>query len=161
MVLSNQMKANPDKGHFICSSNEELNIVMEDQTISNSNYEKLLGVLLDSKLTFKPHIDSICRKAGLKLNAISRIIPYMHFSKRRLLVNAFLSSQFNYYPLIWMCHIRMLNNRISRLHERCLQIIHNGKHASVDSFKTAIKTRKPDRCPCRICKTYLQNIGYL
>ena len=32
---------------------------------------------------------------------------------------------------------------------------------SVDSFKTAIKTWKPDRCPCRICKTYLQNIGYL
>ena len=32
---------------------------------------------------------------------------------------------------------------------------------AVDSFKTAIKTWKPDRCPCRICKTYLQNTGYL
>ena len=32
---------------------------------------------------------------------------------------------------------------------------------SVDSFKTAIKICKPDRCSCRICKTYLQNIGYL
>ena len=75
------MKANPDKCHFICSSNENLNIVTEDQTISNSNFEKLLGVLLDSKLPFKPHVDSICLKAGLKLNAISRIIPYMDFSK--------------------------------------------------------------------------------
>ena len=56
--------------------------MIEDQTISNSNCEKLLGMLLDSKLTFKPHVDSICRKAGLKLNAISRIIPYMDFSKR-------------------------------------------------------------------------------
>ena len=78
----NQMKANPDKCHFICSSNEKLNIVIEEQTISNSNCEKLLGVLLDSKLTFKPHVDSICKKAGLKLNTISRIIPYMDFSKR-------------------------------------------------------------------------------
>ena len=86
------MKANPDKWHFICRSNDKLKIVIEDQTISNSNCEKLLGVLLDSKLTFKPHVDSICRKAGLKLNAISRIIPYMDFSKRRLLVNAFFSS---------------------------------------------------------------------
>ena len=32
---------------------------------------------------------------------------------------------------------------------------------SLDIFKTAIKTWKPDRCPSRICKTYLQNIGYL
>ena len=30
---------------------------------------------------------------------------------------------------------------------------------SVYSFKTAIKTWKPDRCPCRIGKTYLQNMG--
>ena len=32
---------------------------------------------------------------------------------------------------------------------------------SVDSFKTAIKRWKPDSCPCDLCKTYLQNIGYL
>ena len=32
---------------------------------------------------------------------------------------------------------------------------------SVDSFKTAIKRWKPESCPCRLCKTYLQNMGYL
>ena len=31
---------------------------------------------------------------------------------------------------------------------------------SVDSFKTAIKKQKPESCPCHLCKTYLQNIGY-
>ena len=91
-------------------------------------------MLLDSKLTFKPHVDSICRKAGLKLNAISRIIPYMAFSKRRLLVNAFFSSQFNYCLLIWMFHNRMLNNRINRLHVRCLRIIYNDKHTSFEKL---------------------------
>ena len=130
----NQMKANLDKFHFTCSSNEKLNIVIEDQTISNSNCERLLGVLLDSKLTFKPHVDSICQKAGLKLNAISRIIPCMEFSKRRLPVNAFFSSQLNYFPLIWMCHDRMLNNGINRLHERCLRIIYNDKHTSFEEL---------------------------
>ena len=32
---------------------------------------------------------------------------------------------------------------------------------SVGSFKTAIKRWKPESCPCRLCKTYLHNIGYL
>ena len=136
----NQMKANPDKCHFISSSNEKLNIVIEDQTISNSNFEKLLGVLLDSKLTFKPQVDSICQKAGLKLNVISRIIPYMDFSKTRLLVNAFLSSQFNYCSLIWMCHNTMLNNRTNSLHERFLRIIYNDKHTS---FEKLLEKDKP------------------
>ena len=30
----------------------------------------------------------------------------------------------------------------------------------VDSFKTTIKKWKPESCPCRLCTTYLQNIGY-
>ena len=32
---------------------------------------------------------------------------------------------------------------------------------SIESFKMAIKAWKPKSCPCRLCKTYLQNIGYL
>ena len=31
---------------------------------------------------------------------------------------------------------------------------------SVDSFKIAIKRWKPESCPCRLCKTYLHNIGF-
>ena len=32
---------------------------------------------------------------------------------------------------------------------------------SLESFKMAIKEWKPDLYPCRLCKTYVQNIGYL
>ena len=28
-------------------------------------------------------------------------------------------------------------------------------------FKERIKTRSPDNCPCRFCKTYLKDIGYI
>ena len=32
---------------------------------------------------------------------------------------------------------------------------------SIESFNMAINEWKPESCPCRLCKTYLQNIGYL
>ena len=35
------------------------------------------------------------------------------------------------------------------------------KKESIESFKMAIKEWKPESCPCRLCKTYLENIGYL
>ena len=39
---------------------------------------------------------------------------------------AFLSSQFAYCPLIWMMfHNRTLNNRINKLQERALRLVHN------------------------------------
>ena len=88
MVADNQMKANPDKCHFICSSNLKTSIMIENRQIHNSTCEKLLGVFFDSKLTFQSHIGNICKKAAHKLNAISRITPYMDFNKRKLVVNA-------------------------------------------------------------------------
>ena len=31
----------------------------------------------------------------------------------------------------------------------------------IEKFKIAIKKWKPESCPCRLCRVYLQNIGYL
>ena len=39
----------------------------------------------------------------------------MELRKRRMLVNAFFISQFNYCLVIWMCRSRVLNNKINRL----------------------------------------------
>ena len=61
------------------------------------------GVRFDSKLTFDAHNNDICKKAGLKLNTLARIKPYMDLDKR-LLLNASFMSQFNYCQLVWMCH---------------------------------------------------------
>ena len=81
----NQIKANPDKYHFLCSSNSEVSLTIKNQKIKNSNLGKLLGIKLDAKLNFNSYIHDICQKAGQKLNAISRITPYMDFAKRLLL----------------------------------------------------------------------------
>ena len=70
------------------------------------------------------HISSICKKAGAKLNAHARISHYIDEGKRRLM-NAFFNSQFNYCPLTCLLHSRKLNNKINRLHERCLKIVYN------------------------------------
>ena len=53
----------------------------------------------------------------------------MNFKKKQSATNAFFSSQFNYCPLIWMCHNRTHSNKINRLHERCLRIICNDKRS--------------------------------
>ena len=59
---------------------------------------------------------TFAKQAGLKLNALARITPYMDLNKKRLLLNAFFMSQFNYCRLFWMRHNRMKNNKINRLH---------------------------------------------
>ena len=84
-----QVKANPDKCHFICSSSIKKSIMIENEQIRNNSCENILSVFLDSKLTFQSRIDNTCKKASQKLNAISRITLPMDFNKKRLTVNAF------------------------------------------------------------------------
>ena len=47
---NNQMKANPYKCHFICSSDLKTSIRIENWHIHNSTSKKMLDVFFDSKL---------------------------------------------------------------------------------------------------------------
>ena len=45
-------------------------------------------------------------------------------------MKAFIESQFNYCPLIWMLHSRTLNNKINRIHERALRTVYSDYNSS-------------------------------
>ena len=85
----NQMKRNKDKCHVILSLQDNVHVNIGTVQTENSKSQKLLGINIDSKLTFKDHINSICKKASAKLNSLGRISYCMDPLKRRLLVNAF------------------------------------------------------------------------
>ena len=55
--------------------------------ISNSIYEKLLGIHIDNKLTLEPQVRSLCKKASQKLNAFARISFSLKLDKRKLVLN--------------------------------------------------------------------------
>ena len=58
-----------------------------------------------SKLKFDDHVNYLCKKAILKLNALIRIAP--NVSKKRIIMKSFIESLFGYCPLIWMFHSRL------------------------------------------------------
>ena len=73
---NNCMKVNTGKIHLLLSCN-----FRATATIDNSYIEVLLGITVDSNLTFENHINSICRKASQKLNALLKIAPNINIQK--------------------------------------------------------------------------------
>ena len=63
---NNLMKSNADKCHLLVSSNEKVTIKIGSYEIANTKREKLLGVYVDSGLSFDYHISEICQKASRK-----------------------------------------------------------------------------------------------
>ena len=125
---NNLSKGNVGKCHFLVSANKEVSLHVNTFKTKNDDCEKLLGVKFDSKLRFDQHVTDLCRKASRKIHALARVTPFMNLSKRRLLMNSFLKTPFNYCLLIRMCHSRENNKKINRLHERCLRTIYNHRH---------------------------------
>ena len=134
-VSNKVLKANHDKFHLLLSNpNPNISDKVDQYEISNSNCEKLLGIIIDNKLTFNNHVAGLCKKASQKLHALPRVSKYMNMNKRRTIMKAFIIAQFGYCPLVWMFHSRTLNNRINKIHERALRIVCNDEQSSFNGL---------------------------
>ena len=131
----NYFQLNADKCHHLISKHyKEIFINIEEEVIECSSSVKLLGVTIDNKLNFDEHVTKRCKKASQRIHALARISNYMSQDKLRILMKAFIESQFGYCPLVWMYHSRTLNNRINRLHERALRLVYRDPSLTSDKL---------------------------
>ena len=117
----NYVKIYSAKRHILFSGNDNVSAIIDNITIISENKTELQGIMLNSKLSFKDHIDNLCKKTIQKLNALARVAPYMCLEERETVIKAFVTSKFGYCPLVWIFHSRGLNNKINSLHERALR----------------------------------------
>ena len=96
----NFMKVNTGKSHLLLSGNSRAAATIDNNYTESEDEQVLLEITIDSNLTFKNHINSICKKASQKLNALARISPYMNVQKRRTIMRYIVTSQFKYCPFI-------------------------------------------------------------
>ena len=127
----NYFKANDDKCHLLVTNHsDETSLLVGKELIKGSKSVKLLGITIDNKLNINEHVSNICDKVSQKLHILARVAVFINTGKLRILMKAFIESQFNYCPLVWMFHSRTLNNRINRLHEKALRLVYKGGHCS-------------------------------
>ena len=98
---NNYFKMNADKSQLIVPNhNSEVIMYIDNNIIRSDKAVKLLGIHIDNNLDFKDHVTSLCKKASQKLHALARVAPFMEANKLRVLIKAFIESQFSYCPLI-------------------------------------------------------------
>ena len=106
------MKVSTDKSHLLLSGNTKLASNFNNNTIESEMKQELLGITINSNLSFEEHINNICKMANQELDALARISSYY------------------YCPLVWMFCRRKLNNKINAIHERALRIAYCDKHST-------------------------------
>ena len=88
------MKLNTDKCHLIIAGNkyEHIWAKLGEELIWEENSVKLLGVTIDRQLKFYKNVFDICTKAGRKLSALTRMISYLTFDKKKHFLSLSLST---------------------------------------------------------------------
>ena len=122
----NHMKPNSAKCHLLVTTEKSVSINIDRNNVTNKKEQKLLGIKFELSLSFKDHITSLCKK--------DRIVNYMDLPLRRVLMKAFITSQFSYGPLAWMLHSRTLNNCINNIHKRALRLTYKDSQSFINSF---------------------------
>ena len=120
------MKANGAKCHLLVTTEKSVSINIDRNNVTNKKEQKLLGIKFELFLSFKDHITSLCKK--------DRIVNYMDLPLRRVLMKAFITSQFSYGPLAWMLHSRTLNNYINNIHKTALRLTYKDSQSFINSF---------------------------
>ena len=115
---TNSLKANAGKFQFMIlkrKNHKRQRMVINSITVKETNEVILLGITTNNKLVFKKHIENLYRTAQYKLHALTSIRKYLTLDKAILLGNAFINSQFNYAPLIWMFCRKTLYHKIEKI----------------------------------------------
>ena len=97
-----KMTANRDKYHLLVSGKNNVTMNAGGFKIKNTECEKLLGIKVNCGLKFENYLDGVIKKASSKINALSRVTPFMNLSRKKMLVNSFFKSQLSFCPIVWM-----------------------------------------------------------
>ena len=141
----NFMKINKDKYHLMIFGNKctDSEVTIGNCTVKESDYERLLGVAFDKRLSFTKHVEELCKKANQTLHALAFLSIYTDLVKLELLMDAFIKLQFNYCPLAWMFHDRTINSNLNKICERALQIVcEDSGNDFVNNVNSSVTTHK-------------------
>ena len=99
------MIANTDEFHALLVRKDRenttgQNISFQGHAIKSEETVKLLGVTLDNEFNFDTHITNLCKKAATQPNVLKRLTSFIGFEQKKVLVQSFVYSHFNYCPLV-------------------------------------------------------------
>lgn len=95
------MVCNSSKTELIAFGAEEVEIVVEDGEFRSKEYIKILGLLVDSKLSWESHIDSVIQKCKSQIFALRYVRTFLNVKETCKVLKAHLVSVLTYGSPVW------------------------------------------------------------
>ena len=117
--------ANPEKFQSMTlgSTDQDFSFVVNGTHIKKSDDINLLGVNIDSKLTFDKHVSVVCSKVNKQLQLIKRFKWLVSRKTRQRLYNSVIQPAFQYCSDVWHhCGARS-KDKLEQLNKQALRVV--------------------------------------
>ena len=98
-------------------------IQLNNNQVDLSSEEKLLGVTIDSGLSFDSHINNVLKKCNSLLYLLSRIKMFLTVPMRKLFFNAYILPHLDYCCIIWGTCSASQEQKLVRFQKRAARLI--------------------------------------
>ena len=102
---------------------KEINLALNGENLTMISNDKVLGIFIDNNLTWKNHIDHICKKISSNVWLLSRIKQYLSLNHRIQFYKAYIQPHIDYCNIIWGGTCQSNLNRLFRLQKRACKVI--------------------------------------
>ena len=123
----NYLKANSGKSHAMLITDNELKINVKCSPLSNEKIVKLLGVTVDNKLSFEPHLNLVCTKVSQKRQALARVSKFIKEEDKGY-------HEGICYVEVQLLASRTLNNKVNKPHERVLRLVYKDRQSTLEDL---------------------------
>ena len=104
-LAANKLTLNVSKSKFMIISKKKqrpnLNVKINGQPLEECDTYKYLGVIIDKDLTWKPHIEYICKKISMACGSISKIRHCVDIDTLIEVYHALVYSYLRYGAMVW------------------------------------------------------------
>ena len=126
-IRANKLSLNLDKTKCMIFSNAidrlPMNIVLDGKVLEVVSTMKFLGLTIDNKLSWKPHIDNVCRTISQNIGLINKVKYYFPKPTLLMLYSSLILPYLNYGVIAWGHTHSTYLDRILLLQKKALRII--------------------------------------
>ena len=107
----------------LSNQTDEPTLRIHSEVLKNSSCEKLLGVKIDSTLSWNSQVDHICATISSRIYLLSRIKKFLNMDARKAFYNGYILPIIDYCCIIWGGCSNERLSRILKLQKRAIRLI--------------------------------------
>ena len=97
--------------------------LVNNQAVPRIDAHKCLGVLIDEKLSWEKHIETICKKAGAGIGSLRRAKPFVPADTLEVFYETLVQRYFDYCSPLWENSGTLLKDKLQNFQSRAARVI--------------------------------------